>query len=100
MNRLWVRLTLAFVVVAVIGIGLASLLANLAIDNEFRSFVARSEANLQNSDLAATLVNYYTEHQRLGWCRHDLDPQPSRRKAERAPAGQPAARSLWPAPRR
>jgi signal transduction histidine kinase len=63
MNRLWVRLTLAFVVVAVLGIGLASLLANLAIDNEFRSFVGRSEANLQNSDLATKLVSYYTEHQ-------------------------------------
>jgi two-component system, OmpR family, sensor kinase len=63
MNRLWVRLTLAFVVVAVIGIGLASLLANLAIDNEFRSFVGRSEANSQNIDLAAKLVAYYAEHQ-------------------------------------
>jgi len=63
MNRLWVRLTLAFVVVAVIGIGLAALLANLAIDNEFRSFVGRSEATSQNSELAARLVSYYTEHQ-------------------------------------
>lgn len=62
-NRLWVRLTLAFAIVAVIGIGLASLLANLAIDNEFRSFVGRSEATSQNSDLATKLVSYYTEHQ-------------------------------------
>ena len=61
-NRLWVRLTLAFALVAVIGIGLASLLANLAIDNEFRSFVGRSEATSQNSDLATKLVSYYTEH--------------------------------------
>jgi signal transduction histidine kinase len=63
MNRLWVRLTIAFAIVAVIGIGLASLLANLAIDNEFRSFVGRSEANLQNTDLATKLVEYYIEHQ-------------------------------------
>jgi two-component system OmpR family sensor kinase/two-component system sensor histidine kinase BaeS len=63
MNRLWVRLTLAFAVVAVIGIGLASLLANLAINNEFRSFVGRSEATSQSSDLATKLVSYYTEHQ-------------------------------------
>ncbi len=62
-NRLWVRLTLAFAVVAVIGIGLASLLANLAIDNEFRSFVGRSEANVQNTDLATQLESYYTQHQ-------------------------------------
>ena len=63
MNRLWVRLTLAFALVAVIGIGLASLLANLAINNEFRSFVGRSEATLQSSDLATRLVSYYTAHQ-------------------------------------
>jgi two-component system, OmpR family, sensor kinase len=63
MNRLWVRLTLAFALVAVIGIGLAALLANLAINNEFRSFVGRSEATSQSSDLATKLVSYYTAHQ-------------------------------------
>jgi two-component system OmpR family sensor kinase/two-component system sensor histidine kinase BaeS len=63
MNRLWVRLTLSFALVAVIGIGLASLLANLAIDNEFRSFVSRSAAPSQSSDLAAKLVEYYTARQ-------------------------------------
>src|SRR5512140_1177307 len=63
MNRLWVRLTLAFAIVAVIGIGLASLMADLAIDREFRSFVGRNEANLQNSDLTTKLIDYYTQHQ-------------------------------------
>ena len=63
MNRLWVRLTLAFALVAVIGIGLAALLANLAINNEFRSFVGRSEASSQSSDLATKLVSYYTTRQ-------------------------------------
>jgi two-component system OmpR family sensor kinase len=63
MNRLWVRLTLAFALVAVIGIGLAALLANLAINNEFRSFVGRSEATSQSSDLATKLVSYYTAQQ-------------------------------------
>jgi signal transduction histidine kinase len=62
-NRLWVRLALAFAVVAVIGIGLASLMADLSIDREFRSFVGRNEANLQNSDLATKLIDYYTQHQ-------------------------------------
>ena len=65
MNRLWVRLTLAFAIVAVFGIGLAALLADLAIDREFRSYVGRNEANLQNGDLATKLVDYYTQHQ--GW---------------------------------
>jgi two-component system sensor histidine kinase BaeS len=65
MNRLWVRLALAFAVVAVIGIGLASLMADLAIDREFRSFVGRTEATSQNSDLATKLIDYYTQHQTL-----------------------------------
>jgi len=63
LNRLWVRLALAFAVVAVIGIGLASLMADLSIDREFRSFVGRTEATSQNSDLATKLVDYYTQHQ-------------------------------------
>ena len=63
MNRLWVRLTLAFAVVAVIGIGFAALLANQAIDSEFRNFVGRNEATAQTSDLATRLVDYYTQHQ-------------------------------------
>lgn len=62
-NRLWVRLTLAFAVVAVIGIGLASVMADLAIDREFRSFVGSNEASLQNSDLETKLIDYYTQHQ-------------------------------------
>jgi len=63
MNRLWVRLAISFAVVAIIGIGLASILADQAFDREFRSFVGRSEADLQNSDLAQMLVSYYTAHQ-------------------------------------
>jgi two-component system OmpR family sensor kinase/two-component system sensor histidine kinase BaeS len=82
-NRLWVRLTLAFAIVAVIGIGLASLLANLAIDNEFRSFVGRSEANLQNSDLASKLVDYYTEHH--SWVGLDTILIPGKPPAGAAP---------------
>ena len=65
LNRLWVRLALAFAVVAVIAIGLASLLADQAINREFRSFVGRNEADLQNSSLATELVNYY--EQRHSW---------------------------------
>lgn len=63
MNRLWVRLALAFAVVAVIGIGLASVLAGQSFDQEFRSFVGRNEAAVQNSDLVIQLVGYYTQHQ-------------------------------------
>jgi two-component system OmpR family sensor kinase/two-component system sensor histidine kinase BaeS len=65
MNRLWVRLTLAFVVVAVIGIGAAALLADLSIDREFRTFVARTVIDVENSGLTTQLVAYY--EQNSGW---------------------------------
>ncbi|HSD83420.1 MAG TPA: ATP-binding protein, partial [Anaerolineae bacterium] len=61
-NRLWVRLTIAFAIVAVIGIGVAALLADQSVNREFRSFIERSEADLQNSALAEKLVDYYEEH--------------------------------------
>ncbi len=63
MNRLWVRLTIAFVVVAVLGIGVAALVASLSIDREFRTFVAQSELDLQNSGLPEELIAYYQTHQ-------------------------------------
>jgi two-component system, OmpR family, sensor kinase len=63
MNRLWVRLTIAFVVVAVFGIGVAAVVASLSIDREFRNFVAQSELDLQNSGLPEELIAYYQEHQ-------------------------------------
>ncbi|NTU63574.1 MAG: HAMP domain-containing protein [Chloroflexi bacterium] len=87
MNRLWVRLTLAFALVAVIGIGLASLLANLAISNEFRSFVGRSEATSQSSDLATKLVDYYATHQSWDGLRTIL----IRDKPSDGPAPDPGA---------
>ncbi len=62
LNRLWVRLALAFAVVAVIGVGLLALLAGLSIDREFRNFVARNEVDLQNSNLPTELIGYYEEH--------------------------------------
>ncbi len=63
MNRLWVRLTIAFVVVAVFGIGVAAVVASLSIDREFRTFVAQSELDLQNSGLPEELITYYQQHQ-------------------------------------
>ncbi len=62
-NRLWVRMAAAFAIVAIIGIGLAAFLAAQSFDREFRSFVGRSEADLQNSDLAKLLINYHTQYQ-------------------------------------
>ncbi len=63
MNRLWVRLTLAFALVVLIGIGAVAVLADLAIGREFRDFIARNEADLQSSALATELVTYFEAHQ-------------------------------------
>jgi two-component system, OmpR family, sensor kinase len=63
LNRLWVRLALAFAFVAIIGVGLVAFLANQAIDNEFRNFVVRNEVDLQNSALANNFIQYHQQHQ-------------------------------------
>ena len=63
MNRLWVRLTLAFALVVLIGIGAVALLANAAIDREFRSFVARNEGAIENSGLTDQLIAFYEQNQ-------------------------------------
>jgi two-component system OmpR family sensor kinase/two-component system sensor histidine kinase BaeS len=88
LNRLWVRLALAFAFVAIIGVGLVSYLANQAIDNEFRNFVVRNEADLQNSALANNLVQYYQEHQ--SWAGVNvLLPQPGPPNHNPQPGGPP-----------
>jgi two-component system OmpR family sensor kinase/two-component system sensor histidine kinase BaeS len=56
MNRLWVRLTLAFVLITLVGVSTVALLANLSAGSQFRHYLARSQmmgwGNLIN-DLAA-----------------------------------------------
>ncbi len=42
MNRLWVRLSLAFALVTLVGVGVAALLANYQITTQFRHFVMGS----------------------------------------------------------
>ena len=43
MNKLWVRLTLAFVLVTLVGVSTVALLANLSASSQFRHYLARSE---------------------------------------------------------
>jgi two-component system OmpR family sensor kinase/two-component system sensor histidine kinase BaeS len=62
MNRLWVRLTLAFALAVLIGIGTVAVLADIAIGRQFRDFIARNEADLQSSALATELVSYFAAH--------------------------------------
>jgi two-component system OmpR family sensor kinase len=59
-NRLWVRLTLAFVVVALIAVATVALLVHLSVDVEFRRYLGYTGA-LAQSDLVTTLANYYRE---------------------------------------
>ena len=92
MNRLWVRLTLAFALVAVIGIGVAALLTDQSVNSEFRSFIARNEADLQNTSLVSALVKYYQERQSwqgVGAVITSTMPPP---RPERVPPDQPADR--------
>ncbi len=92
MNRLWVRLTLAFAIVAVIGIGVAALLTDQSVNREFRSFIERNEADLQNTSLVSALVKYYEEHQSwqgVGAVITSTMPPP---RPERVPPDQPSDR--------
>lgn len=63
MNRLWVRLTLAFGLVTVVGLITAAVLAERQVSTEFRRFVAHRQA--MSSPLPSALVDYYAS--RRGW---------------------------------
>ncbi len=58
MNRLWVRLTLAFILVTLVGVSTVALLANLSASSQFRHYLARS-ATMGQSDLVDDLAAYY-----------------------------------------
>lgn len=60
MNKLWVRLALAFGAVTIIGILVAGLLANRQVNVQFRRFVARDR--IINSPLVTTLAGYYAQN--------------------------------------
>lgn len=60
MNKLWVRLALAFAAVTIVGIMVAGVLANRQVNVQFRRFVARDQ--LVNSPLMASLTDYYAQN--------------------------------------
>ena len=56
MNRLWVRLTLAFVFITLVGVATVALLTNWSASNEFRQYLQRQDMMMQSGlldDLAA-----------------------------------------------
>jgi two-component system OmpR family sensor kinase/two-component system sensor histidine kinase BaeS len=58
MNRLWVRLTLAFVLVTLVGVSTVALLANLSASRQFRYYLVHS-GMMGQSNLADDLAAYY-----------------------------------------
>jgi len=60
MNRLWVRLALAFVLVTISGVGAFGLLANWSAAQAFSTYIARQEAFLSSGDLDV-LAAYYAQ---------------------------------------
>ena len=57
MNRLWGRLTLAFVLVAVLGFGTAAVLVNQQVASQFRGYLANSQ--VLSSGLLDQLTDFY-----------------------------------------
>ena len=58
MNKLWVRLTLAFVLVTLVGVSTVALLANLSASSQFRRYLMHSEM-MGQGNLVNTLAAYY-----------------------------------------
>lgn len=64
MNRLWLRILLAFVAVTLVGVGIVAVFAGVRADRDFRQFLEQQQASDQQ-DIADDLSGYYqTNH---GW---------------------------------
>jgi len=61
MNRLWVRLTLAFGLVAVVAILVVAVLSNYQVTTQFRRFMNRSQT--MQSPLVPALADFFTQNQ-------------------------------------
>lgn len=59
MNKLWVRLTLAFGLVTLIGLMVAALLTNRQVGTQFRRFVVYNQ--MSGSSLVTGMVDYYAQ---------------------------------------
>ncbi len=61
MNRLWVRLMLAFIAVTLVGVGIVAVLAGARADRDFRNFLAQEQTEEQQA-LAEGLGAYYQQY--------------------------------------
>lgn len=62
MNKLWVRLSLAFALISLLGLLVAGWLANTRVSSGFRQYLVHSQTD---DALLTALTTYYQEHQ--GW---------------------------------
>ena len=60
MNKLWVKLTIAFFAVTLIGLIAVALLINNRVSTQFRDFVVRND--MMSSPLVASLESFYAGH--------------------------------------
>ncbi len=68
MNRLWVKLTLAFLAISLAAIGVVAVVAQRATGEQFRRYVVAS-GMMSQSAWAETLTDYYAAQRWLGWRR-------------------------------
>ena len=61
MNRLWVRLTLAFTLVTMVTLGVVAVLANLRAGEAFRLYLSYSDPS-RYEPLVQTMADYYRSH--------------------------------------
>ena len=64
MNRLWVRLTFAFVALTLFSVGVVAWLANNAANTQFQTYLSNQEM-MNQAGLIDNLVTYYQQH--AGW---------------------------------
>ena len=69
MNRLWVRLTAAFLVVTWIVLAVVAVVVYRSVESSFQQYVGERNALMVDADLLDTLETYYADHWQLGRCR-------------------------------
>ncbi|MEW6580117.1 MAG: ATP-binding protein [Chloroflexota bacterium] len=62
MNRLWVRLSAAFLIVAWLGIAAIAVIVNTATGRSFRQYLNQRDSSFFDADSIARLEMYYAEH--------------------------------------
>lgn len=62
MNRLWVRLSLAFLIVAWLGIAVIALVVNAATGRSFRQYLNQRDSSFFDAESVARLETYYAEN--------------------------------------